>query len=182
MGVGEGLFHLTNLRSLFQISGQESRGNNHSRDHGGMLWISGLCLTVCSVQFLIESRTTFPGLTPSTMGRALPYRSLKKIHHKLAYRWLLMEAFSKLRHFPNDSSLCHGDTKLAKCQLSSFSHSLVGVPGILLEAKLYATSDCFMSCIDCESVPDCSIFSRQSPDTRLAEFAETSSSGHEPIL
>ena len=66
---------------------------------------------------------------------------------------------------------------LAKCQLSIFSYGSMGTLTILLEAKLNATSNYFMSCIDCESVSDCPIFSRQSPDMRLAELTDTSSSG-----
>ena len=52
---------------------------------------------------------------PSTMGWDLPYQLLiKKTQDKLAYRWILMEAFCHLRDFPNDSSLYHIDMNLGK--------------------------------------------------------------------
>jgi hypothetical protein len=56
--------------------------------------LTGLLPMACSACFLIEPRTTSPGLAPPTMGWALPHQSIiKKIPYRLAYRLILMEAF-----------------------------------------------------------------------------------------
>lgn len=93
-----------------------------------------------------------------------------------------MKTFSKLKHFPNNSNLYHNNTKLTKYQLSNFSHNLIKIPNILLKTKLYTTNDYFISYINYKSVPNYSIFSKQSPNTKLTKFAKTSSSKHKPIL
>ena len=54
---------------------------------GAAYW---LFLGACSVCFLIENRTTSPGMTLTTMGRTPPYQSLiKKMPYRLAYRLIL---------------------------------------------------------------------------------------------
>ena len=57
--------------------------------------LPGLLLMACSACFLIEPRTTSPGMAPLTMGWALPYQSImKKIPYSLSYSPTLKEAFS----------------------------------------------------------------------------------------
>jgi hypothetical protein len=48
-------------------TGQEPGGTNGGRSHGGMLLI-GLLPLACSACFLIEPKTTSPGVEPPTMG------------------------------------------------------------------------------------------------------------------
>jgi len=52
-------------------AGKKPGGRNRCGGHGGML-LTGLLPMVCSACFLIESRTSSPGITPPTMGWALP--------------------------------------------------------------------------------------------------------------
>jgi hypothetical protein len=71
---------------------QELEGRRWCRGHGGIL-LNGLFLMACSACFLIEPRTTCPGMAPPTMGWALPHQSLiKKMPYRLAHSPLL-------RHF-----------------------------------------------------------------------------------
>ena len=68
-----------------------------------------LLTLVCSAYFLIEPRTTNPGMTPPTMGCALPALSLIE---KTPYSWILWRHFLKRRSFLCDkSSLCQVDTE-----------------------------------------------------------------------
>lgn len=53
--------------------------------------ITGLLLLACSVCFLIEPRTSIPGITLHTAGWALPHQSLIR---KLYYRSFLWSIFS----------------------------------------------------------------------------------------
>ena len=60
------------------------------RIHRGVL-LTGLLPVACSACFLIELRTTSPGLAPPTMGWALPHWSIN------ALQLDLMEEFSQLK-------------------------------------------------------------------------------------
>jgi hypothetical protein len=66
-------------------TGQEPGGRGWCRGHGGEL-LTDLFPMACSAFFLIELRTTNPGLAPPTMVWVLPNQSLiKKILYRLAY-------------------------------------------------------------------------------------------------
>jgi hypothetical protein len=57
--------------------------------------LTGLPPTACSACFLIEPRTTRPGITPLPMGWALPRQALvKKMPHRLAHSPAFRKAFS----------------------------------------------------------------------------------------
>ena len=58
-------------------AGQEPGGRSWWRSHGTTM-LTGLLPMACSVCFLIEPRTTSPGMAPLTMGWALPDQSLRK--------------------------------------------------------------------------------------------------------
>jgi hypothetical protein len=61
---------------------------------------TGLLPLACSACFLIEPKTTSPGMAPHTMSWALPSWSL--IEKKMPYSWISQ------RHFPEGGSfLCH---------------------------------------------------------------------------
>ena len=94
---------------LFITKGSQDWNSHRSgsrswcRGHGRML-LTGLFPQPCSACFLIEPKTTSPGMAPPTMGWALPIWSLVE---KMPYSWILW------RHFPNwgfflcdNSSLC----------------------------------------------------------------------------
>lgn len=51
------------------------QGRKGSRGHGEMV-LTGLFYTACSFHFLIQHRTTCPGVVPQTVGWSLPYQSL----------------------------------------------------------------------------------------------------------
>ena len=95
-------------------AGQEPKGRSWCRGHGGAL-LTGFLIMACSACFLMESRTTSPGMTPLTLGLALPHQSLiKEMPYRSAYSLILW------RHFLNwdsllsdDFSLCHIDIKLS---------------------------------------------------------------------
>jgi hypothetical protein len=75
----------------------------------------------CSVCFLIEPRTTNPGITPPTMGWALPPWSLIE---KMPYSWISWRHFLKGGSFLCDnSSLCQVDTKPASTKPKKASRS-----------------------------------------------------------
>jgi hypothetical protein len=68
-------------------SGQElKQGRIPRAGAGDAEAMEGCCLLACSACFLIEPRTTSPGMAPPTMGSALPHRSLLK---KMLYSWIL---------------------------------------------------------------------------------------------
>jgi hypothetical protein len=71
-----------------------------------------------SAWFPIEPRTTYPGIAPPTMDKALPYPSLiKKMSYRLAYSSILQ------RHFLNWSSLLSDD--FSWCQVDRKPYSPV---------------------------------------------------------
>ena len=79
-------------------TGQEPGGRSLPQGHGAVL-ITGLLLMPCSTCFLMEPRTTSPGMAPPTMGWALFFHEsvIKKMPYRLAENPDLMEAFSQLR-------------------------------------------------------------------------------------
>ena len=63
-------------------SGQELKQGRNLEAGADPEAMEGCCLLACSACFLIEPRTTRPGMAPPTMGRALPHQSLiKEISH-----------------------------------------------------------------------------------------------------
>jgi hypothetical protein len=84
--------------SLFIIEGSKDRNSNRAGPggradaecHGGVL-LTGLLLVIFPT-FLTEHRFTNPGMTPNTIGWALPHQSLRKY-----LKPDLKEAFSQLR-------------------------------------------------------------------------------------
>ena len=72
---------------------QEPAGRSWCRGHGRVL-LTGLIPMACSACFLIEPRTTSPGMTPPTMGWALSHWSLiKKMPCRLTCSWTLWRHF-----------------------------------------------------------------------------------------
>jgi hypothetical protein len=89
-------------------TGQELGGRSWCRGHGRVL-LTGLLPLACSACFLIEPRTTSPGLAPPTMGWALPSWSLIK---KTPYSCISWRHFLKGGSFLcGNSSLCQVDTQ-----------------------------------------------------------------------
>jgi hypothetical protein len=103
---GKGLFHsqvhvtvhssLESTEDRNSGSAGEFLGARADRGHGGVL-LTGSLLMVCSVCFLIDPRTTSPGMAPPIITEPSPYQSLTK---KMVYRLDLMEASSQLRYPP----------------------------------------------------------------------------------
>jgi hypothetical protein len=98
--VGEEKVYLAHTStSLFIIEGSQ-----HKNSHRVGTWkleliessaywlLTGLLLVACSACFLIEPRTTSPGMAPPTMGWALPHQTLIM---KMPTSWILR------RHFLN---------------------------------------------------------------------------------
>ena len=81
-------------------TGQGMEGRSWYRGHGGML-LTRLLLLGCSVCFLIESRTTIPGMVPPTMCCALLPWSLIE---KMPYNLILWRHFLKGGSFLCDNS------------------------------------------------------------------------------
>ena len=99
---GKGLFpHCSSLKEWGQApkTGQEPGSSSQCRDHGSIL-LTDLLLMAFSACFLIEPRTTSPGVSLPTMSWALPLQSLiKKMSHRLVcspilWRHLLLEVSS----------------------------------------------------------------------------------------
>lgn len=79
------------------------------RPQRGMVSLIGLLPITCSVCFLIETRSTSPGLVPPTMGWTLPHQSLIK---KMFYPKMLWRNFLNWgSFFSNNSSLCQVDSE-----------------------------------------------------------------------
>jgi len=96
-------------------SGQELGSRSWCRGHGGML-LTGLLPLACSAYFLIEPRTTSPGMAPPTMGWTLPHWSLIK---KMPYSWISWRHFLNWGSFLCDNSrLCQVDTQNQPVQVS----------------------------------------------------------------
>jgi len=82
---------------LFITKGSQDWNSHRSgsrswcRGHGGML-LTGLLPLACSACFLIEPRTTSPGMAPLTMGWVLPPWPLVE---KMSFTWV------SWRHFHN---------------------------------------------------------------------------------
>jgi len=100
--LGEESFSLPLSQHIYlqRESGQELKeikepgGGSWCRGHGGAL-LTDLLPMACSACFLIQPRTTSPGMAPPTMGGALSYQSLiKKVPYRFAYKSL-----SFRRHF-----------------------------------------------------------------------------------
>jgi hypothetical protein len=76
--------------ALFIIKGCQGR---NLKARVGAEAMKGCCLLACSAFFLIESKTTSPGLVPPRMSYPTP-QLIKKISYRLAYESNLMELFS----------------------------------------------------------------------------------------
>jgi len=99
---------------LFITKGSQDWNSSRSasrswcRGHGGML-LTGLLLLTCSACFLIEPKTTSPGMAPLIMGWALPPWSLVE---KMPYSWVSWRHFLNWGSFLWDnSSLCQVGTQ-----------------------------------------------------------------------
>ena len=96
-------------------TGTQARGKSWSKSHRWVLLTDLLCLAY-SACFLIESRTTSPGITSHTMGRALPAWSLIE---KMPDSWISWRHFLKGVSFLYDnSSLCQVDRQNQPLQCS----------------------------------------------------------------
>lgn len=83
-------------------TGRDSGGWSWSGGHQGVI-LTGLLPIACSACFLMETRTTSPGMSSLTIGWPLPH-------------WPLIEkcltaAYHRGYCVSNDSSLCHVDTQ-----------------------------------------------------------------------
>lgn len=79
--------------------------------------LTGLLLVACSACFLIEPRSTSPGMALPTIGRTLPHQSqIKKMPNKLTYSPVLWEHFSAEAPSSLMTSLCQVDIKLASTE------------------------------------------------------------------
>jgi hypothetical protein len=100
--VGEKRVHL----AYTSISQSIIEGNQDRNSHGAGTWkqkpiqrpwrrmLTGLLPIAWSACFLIEPRTTSPGMAPPTMGWALPHQSvIKKMPSSLAYNPILWRHF-----------------------------------------------------------------------------------------
>jgi hypothetical protein len=78
----------------FIIEGKQGRNLEAGADAEGMggLLLTGLLSMACLVCFLLEPRTTSPGVAPPTVSWTIPHQSLIK---KMPYRGILW------RHFLN---------------------------------------------------------------------------------
>lgn len=73
--------------------GQELKAGAQGTGRGGLLLID-LLLMAFSACFLLELRTTCPGVEPPTVSWALPYQLLiEKMLHRLAYCRILWRCF-----------------------------------------------------------------------------------------
>jgi len=64
----------------------------------------------CSACFLIEPRTSSPGVELLTMGWALPHQSLVK---EMPYSWILWRHFLNLGFLFSDSTVCQVAIRVA---------------------------------------------------------------------
>ena len=86
----------------------ESGGRSWCRGHGGVL-LTGLLPMACSACFLVEPRTTSPGMALPTMGWALPHWWLIV---KMPYSWIVWRyVFNWGSFLSSDSSLGQVDTQ-----------------------------------------------------------------------
>lgn len=73
------------LRKQSRNSKDEPGGRNWRKDHGGCCWPAYFpCLT--QLAFLTQPKTICSGLPLPTVSWDLPYQSLSKIPHRLAYK------------------------------------------------------------------------------------------------
>jgi hypothetical protein len=99
---------------VFIIKGSQDWNSSRSgsrrwcRGYGGML-LTGLLPLACSACFLVEPKTTSPGIAPPIMAWALPPWSLIE---EMPYSWISWRNFLKGGSFLCDnSSLCQVDTQ-----------------------------------------------------------------------
>ena len=117
----KGFTLLNSCSSLKEIrtgthTGQEAGGRSWCRGHGGVL-LTGLLPVACSTCFLIEPRTTRAGMTPPTMGWALPHWS---VIEKMPHSWVSWKHFLNWGPFlSDDSSLGQDDTQNQPVQPSA---------------------------------------------------------------
>ena len=98
------------------------QGLRTDQEPGGRSWfrgqervlLSGLLLMAWSPCFLIQPRTSSPGVAPPTMGWALLHQSpTEKMTYWFAYSPVLGKSFLSWSSFPSDdSSVCQVDIKL----------------------------------------------------------------------
>jgi hypothetical protein len=104
---GKDLFglHFHSTIHLWRIqTGQHPGGRSWCRGHRGML-LTGLLPTAGSACFLIEPRTTSPGMAPPSMGWAFLHWSLIE---KMPYSWISWRHFLKGGYFfPGDLDTQH---------------------------------------------------------------------------
>jgi hypothetical protein len=67
-----------------------SGSRNWCRSHGWML-LTGLLHLACSACFIIETKTTIPGMKPPTMGPP----TLDQLIEKMPYSWISWKHFLK---------------------------------------------------------------------------------------
>ena len=98
----KGFIWLTLILSLLLTEGIPDRNSNRAGTWRPELmqrpWrvlLSGLVIMACSVCFLIEPRTTRPGMAPPTIDWTLSHQSLKKI----SYSWVLWKILLKVPSF-----------------------------------------------------------------------------------
>lgn len=96
------------------VQGPGARSEN--RSHARVLF-TGLFLMACSACYLVETRTTSPGIVPPIMGWALPHQSRRK--------WLTIGSYGGISSIQVPSSLCQADIKQARTpSFSPFIFSL----------------------------------------------------------
>lgn len=112
---GKGFFYLTgcSLTSREVRAGTQDRHLEAGAEGHGQVRLPDLFLMACSACFLIQFKTSCPGVAPSTVEWILPHQSF---HHEIdlqKYLWAsLLEAFSQMKFFfPVNPGLCEVDKK-----------------------------------------------------------------------
>ena len=108
----EGLFQLKVCSPSSMEVRPELGGRNWSRGYGGVL-LTGSLSSTWPACFPVAIRTDCPGVAPHTVGWVLPYKSIKKMSHRLTYRpmwWRHRLSWYFL--LLNNSDLYQGDRKL----------------------------------------------------------------------
>ena len=83
--------------------------------------LTGLLLVACSARFLLETRTTSPGVATPTMVWALPHIALiEKMPYRLTYNLILW------RHFLSEGSPLSDDSSLSQDDKVSQHSKAVG--------------------------------------------------------
>ena len=120
----EGFIWLTLLYHCSSLKGCQDKkpGRSKCRGCGGVV-LTGLFFMACSACFLIEPRTTRPGVAPPTMAwNLLPQSPIKKMPYRLAYSWILRRHFLDWGFLLSSDSLAcvkltwhYTDKHLASC-------------------------------------------------------------------